>query len=148
MCWTLTIAGKSGELIRGHDRPPAGVRFAGYVDDLAALYATTRVVCCPILSGGGTRIKIIEGALQQRPIVATTIGAEGLELKAADGEIAIADDEAGFADAICRLFDDEAHAQQMGARARAGAVARYGEDRVLAALMAHLRQPEFPGFKR
>lgn len=75
----LRIAGKHCELIRGEGKPPEGVQaFWGFVPDLEDLYAQTRVVACPILSGGGTRIKIIEGALQGRPVASTTLGAEGL----------------------------------------------------------------------
>jgi hypothetical protein len=136
----LVVAGKASELVRGHDQPPPGVRFEGFVSDLQALYARTRVVCCPIQSGGGTRIKIIEGALQARPVVSTTLGAEGLDFAPARGEIDIADQPAAFADAMCRLFDDHAAAVRMGQAARAQALALYSEGQVLQRVVALLRQ--------
>jgi len=130
---TLVVAGKACERVRGHDAPPPGVRFEGFVPDLQALYARTRVVCCPILSGGGTRIKIIEGAMQARPIVSTPIGAEGLDFDPGRGEITLADTPSAFADGLNALFDDRPAgiAQEMGRRARDQAVGRYGEERVL-----------------
>jgi glycosyltransferase involved in cell wall biosynthesis len=57
------------------------VEFRGFVDDLSALYAETRIVCCPIVIGSGTRIKLVEAASYARPIVATRIGAEGLDFR-------------------------------------------------------------------
>ncbi|MHC5733168.1 MAG: glycosyltransferase family 4 protein, partial [Nostoc sp.] len=58
----LIIAGKSPENIRTYSDNIPGVEFTGFVPDINALYDQTRVVCCPILSGGGTRLKIIEAA--------------------------------------------------------------------------------------
>ena len=46
------------------------------VEDLDGLYRKSRVVCAPILWGGGTRFKIIEAASYCKPIVSTLIGAE------------------------------------------------------------------------
>jgi glycosyltransferase involved in cell wall biosynthesis len=134
----LVIAGKHCELIRGHRQPPAGVRFEGFVADLAGLYASTRVVCAPILSGGGTRIKLIEGALHARPLVATSIGAEGLDLSPERGEIVLADTAESFARSLSDLFDDESRCRRMGALARHRAMTRYDEDTVQARVAMHL----------
>jgi hypothetical protein len=134
----LVVAGKHCELISGHGRPPAGVRFEGFVADLAGLYASTRVVCAPILSGGGTRIKLIEGALHARPLVATSIGAEGLDFSPERGEIVLADTAEDFARSLSSLFDDESRCRRMGALARDRAVTRYDEDQVQAQVAMHL----------
>jgi glycosyltransferase involved in cell wall biosynthesis len=127
----LRIAGKAVDAIRGHDRPPPGVEILGFVDDLDALYASTQLVVCPLLSGGGTRIKIIEAALRARPVVSTTIGAEGLDLNPASGEIVIADGNAEFADSVCRLLGDPNEASRIGARSRAKATGLYEEAAVM-----------------
>lgn len=55
------------------------VDFEGYVDSLEQFYAGLDVVVAPILSGGGTRVKILEAAAFRRPVVATTVGAEGID---------------------------------------------------------------------
>ncbi|MBP6898899.1 MAG: glycosyltransferase [Burkholderiaceae bacterium] len=128
----LRIAGKDCERIAGFAAPPPGVEFLGFVLDLAALYAQTRVVACPIHSGGGTRIKIVEGALQQRPIVSTTLGAEGLVFSAERGEIVLADAAADFADALCALLDDPGRCLRLGEAARRCAMQHYDESRVTA----------------
>jgi GT2 family glycosyltransferase/glycosyltransferase involved in cell wall biosynthesis len=85
----------------------AGVRVVGYVDDLAATYASARVAIAPIRFGAGVKIKTIEALQHGVPVVATTTGAEGIELDEAEA-VAIHDDPAGFADAVVRLLRDEA----------------------------------------
>src|ERR1043166_8610383 len=87
----LIIAGGRPELIPCFGQPHAGVEYAGFVDDLDVLYSKARIVCCPILSGGGTRIKIIEAAAYGKAVVSTRVGAEGLDFE--DGsEIMLRDD--------------------------------------------------------
>src|SRR5262249_21225366 len=53
----LFVAGTQPERIPSYNKRPPGVEFTGFVDDLEALYQQSRVVCCPVLAGGGTRIK-------------------------------------------------------------------------------------------
>ncbi|CAH2031400.1 glycosyltransferase [Trichlorobacter ammonificans] len=48
--------------------------------DLVPLYERAGAVVVPLLSGGGTRIKILEAGLAGRPVFATAIGAYGLSL--------------------------------------------------------------------
>ena len=51
------------------------------VPDIRPFYRKARVVIVPLLSGGGTRIKILEAAVSERPIISTPIGAAGLDFK-------------------------------------------------------------------
>ncbi len=120
----LIIAGKEPEHIRSYLDRPAGVEFAGFVDDIDALYSRTRVVCCPILSGGGTRIKMIEAAAYGKAIVATRIGAEGLDMQ--DGKDFLLGEQAeDFANSCIRLLSDEVLCHQLGNAAREVVVRKY-----------------------
>lgn len=113
----LFIAGSEPERISAHASPPPGVEFTGFVEDLSDLYRRTRVVCCPIRVGGGTRLKILEAAAYGKPLVSTTIGAEGIELR--DGrEIFLRDEPMSFAASCAKLMADTSLAEQMGAAAR------------------------------
>jgi glycosyltransferase involved in cell wall biosynthesis len=141
----LFVAGKGCEHLQGFNAPPAGVEFLGFVDDLDALYAQTQVVACPILSGSGTRIKIIEAALRARPVVSTTIGAEGLELRMQNDEIVLADTAVDFAAAVSRLFHDPQAAVEIGLAARRKASTHYGELEVVKMLTDQLRALLPPG---
>lgn len=113
----LLIAGEGSEVI---PRPPTvdpAVEFLGFVPDLDRLYARIQVVCTPILSGSGTRIKIIEAAAFGRPVVSTTLGAEGLQFR--DGvEILLRDTPATFAAACIDLLRNPAMAERIALSGR------------------------------
>lgn len=55
-----------------------GIELYTNVPDVRPYYAMSRAVIVPILKGGGTRIKILEATLADRPVLATPMGAEGL----------------------------------------------------------------------
>jgi GT2 family glycosyltransferase len=93
------------------------LEMAGFVEDLRPLLEQTAVFVCPIRSGSGVRVKLLEAFAAGIPAVSTYIGAEGLARK--DGEIcALADDPEGFADRIIELFANPERAAEMAARAR------------------------------
>ena len=80
------------------------------------------VFVCPILSGSGMRVKLLEAFAAGIPVVSTPLGAEGLAGK--DGEIcALAEDPAEFARKIVELFDDPEKARKLACRAREQVVA-------------------------
>jgi glycosyltransferase involved in cell wall biosynthesis len=58
----VTFAGHRAEAVRHYAHPPPLVTFPGLVEDLDELYRGARMVICPILTGGGTRVKILEAA--------------------------------------------------------------------------------------
>jgi glycosyltransferase involved in cell wall biosynthesis len=74
--------------------------------------ATVNVV--PLRIGGGSRLKIPEALAMARPVLATTIGAEGLDLGDA---VVLRDEPAAFAAAVLEAFAQPA---AWDARARAG----------------------------
>jgi glycosyltransferase involved in cell wall biosynthesis len=117
-----------------------GVSGLGFVPDLAALYAESRVVCAPIVNGGGTRLKLIEAAAYARPMVATAVGAEGLAF--ADGEqILLREDDAALAAACVRLLQDDALAARLGLAARAVVRAQYEAGAIRARLAGIFAAP-------
>ncbi len=125
----LLLAGKRAERLSRAVAAEPGVERLGFVEDLDQLYARTRVVCCPLINGGGTRLKLIEGAAHGKPLVSTRVGAEGLDF--ADGsEVLLRDDDSGFAEACVRLIQDEALCQRLGDAAREKMRQDYEADRV------------------
>lgn len=58
----------------------ADIELYANVPDIRDYYKQCRAVVVPLLSGGGTRIKILEAALANRPVLSTPVGAEGLDL--------------------------------------------------------------------
>jgi len=76
----LKIVGGTPENIPAYYQRNEGVEFTGFVDELTDLYLKSRVFCCPVFSGSGTRVKLLEAGAYGKPIVSTTLGAEGLGL--------------------------------------------------------------------
>jgi glycosyltransferase involved in cell wall biosynthesis len=106
------------------------VTLAGYVDDIKTLVASCTISIAPLLSGGGTRLKILEAMALETPVVSTSKGAEGLEVK--DGEqILIADTPADYTECVIRLLKDENMRLQLVRKARILVQEKYNWDEVL-----------------
>ena len=65
--------------------------FIGGVPDTRPAWERTAIGIVPLLTGGGTRLKILEAAAMGVPVVSTSVGAEGLSL--ADDEAIVIRDE-------------------------------------------------------
>jgi glycosyltransferase involved in cell wall biosynthesis len=79
--------------------------------------ARSSVCVVPLRIGSGTRIKILEAAAMARPVVSTTLGAEGLDF--VDGrDILLADEPGAFAGAVAALLSDAARRRSIGDAAR------------------------------
>jgi glycosyltransferase involved in cell wall biosynthesis len=109
--------------IQALDEPP-NVRVLGFVDDVRDYMATARVMVVPLRSGGGTRLKIIEGLSFGVPTVSTTLGAEGLDL-VPGRDILIADEPQAIADEILRVLTDDDVATSLTAHGKSVARALY-----------------------
>jgi glycosyltransferase involved in cell wall biosynthesis len=121
---TLRLVGLRGETELRDLAGEPGVTVVGTVDDMRPELARARVAVAPIAIGGGTRIKILEAFAAARPVVSTTVGAEGIDAR--DGDtLLLRDDDAGFASAIGDLLLDAGRARAMGERGRALATSRY-----------------------
>lgn len=112
-------------LVVGREPTPAvtrlneldGVTVTGGVPDVAPYFAAAHLVVVPLLSGGGTRLKIVEAAASGRAIVSTGRGAEGLDVEAGR-ELLLADDAEAFATAALALLDDPQRRAQLATAAR------------------------------
>jgi glycosyltransferase involved in cell wall biosynthesis len=127
------FAGASPGCIVDPASAPSGCRLLGFVPDLEATYAQASVVIAPILTGGGTRVKLVEAALRGKPMVSTTLGAHGLGL--IDGQqVRLADNPADFARACVSLLTQPDEAQRLGEAARAVAREHFDRSQIAAAL--------------
>lgn len=93
-----------------------GVDALGWMADPNAEIATWSAMVIPIRFGGGTRIKIADAFSRRCPVVATSMGAFGYEVR--DGQqLRIADAPARFAQACVDLVRDPEAGSQMAQRA-------------------------------
>jgi glycosyltransferase involved in cell wall biosynthesis len=114
--------------------------FTGAVDDVKPYYNKAAVSIVPLLTGSGTRLKILEAMGMGVPVVSTTIGAEGIDYK--DGkEILIADEENDFANKIIGLLKDMNKREKVSTEARKLAVSQY-DWKVIGDKMAHFLNKE------
>ncbi|MGD0045458.1 MAG: glycosyltransferase [Bryobacteraceae bacterium] len=121
--------------IVGSDPPPAhtyadyaaNLEMLGTVADIREPLERFAVFVCPVLSGSGVRVKLLEAYAAGIPVVSTAIGAEGLA--AEDGRFcALADSPEAFAARVTRLFADPVEAAAMATRARAEVEANWAID--------------------
>ena len=121
---SLTITGSTKGVDLAGLPAAADVKFSGYVDDVRPLVGGAAVCIVPIRQGSGTRLKILEAMALGTPVVATSKGAEGLDIR--DGEhILLADDSAAFAERVLQLLGDPALRQRLAANARRLVEERY-----------------------
>jgi glycosyltransferase involved in cell wall biosynthesis len=103
----------------------SGITVTGTVDDVRPYLDEAEIAVVPLRAGGGTRLKIFEALAMRKPVVSTTIGAEGLGL--VDGRhFVAADGPAAFAAAIDRLFGDPRAREALGEAGRALVEADFG----------------------
>lgn len=111
-----------------------GVHVTGRVDDVVPYYRRSAVVVVPLRAGGGTRLKVLEAMALGRPVVATTVGCEGLDV--IDGEhLLIADSPEQFTEKTVRLLTDRALYQRIATNARQLVVSRYDWDAIARRLL-------------
>lgn len=96
------------------------VEVTGTVPSVVEHLHQAAVVIVPLRIGGGTRLKIYEAMAARRPVVSTSIGAEGLDVTHGK-DIVLADDPVAFADAVVRLIGDAAARSRIGDAAAATA---------------------------
>lgn len=82
-----------------------GVNGRGFVTDLALELAHYKVMVAPLRLGGGTKVKILDAMAAGVPVVTTSIGAEGLNLRSGTHAL-IADNTHDFANHVRRLLCD------------------------------------------
>ncbi len=114
------------------------VEVTGTVPDLDPWYARTRVCLAPLLAGGGSRLKILESLAAGRPVVATSIGAEGLEDLIGRG-VVVADAPEDMASAVARLLADPAASAALGRAGVAAVAADHSWEAAVRPLVAALR---------
>jgi polysaccharide biosynthesis protein PslH len=90
---------------------------SGPMPDAVAEIAAARASVVPLLSGSGTRFKIIEAWAAGTPVISTTIGAEGLGARHGE-HLLIADTPNDFASAISTVLNDHTLSSRLASAGR------------------------------
>ncbi len=89
------------------------IEVLGGIDDIRDAFATAHVLLAPIRSGKGTRYKVLEAMITGTPVVATTLAAEGLDLKNGQ-DVLIADTPTQLASSTVDLLKNKALQKRLG----------------------------------
>jgi len=113
-------------------------------EDMRPWIARAAVCVCPILEGGGTRLKILDALAMGKPMVSTTVGCEGLRVSHGQN-ILIADGADEFAARLVQLFEREDLRHQLGTCGRSLVEREYCWERIgqqLQEAYCHALQPD------
>jgi glycosyltransferase involved in cell wall biosynthesis len=89
------------------------VTVTGFVEDVRPYLADGTVVVVPLRFGSGTRLKILDAWAMAKPVVSTSIGAEGLAVRHGEN-IVLADAPDHFARSVLGLLGDRQKRTRLG----------------------------------
>ncbi len=102
------VAGRNAPVWLQKKLEAPNVVFEGEVADAYEFMNSKSIMIVPLHSGSGMRIKVIEGMALGKPIVATTVGTEGISTTSGKN-IIVADNAADFNKAIFELIENRNH---------------------------------------
>lgn len=143
----FVLAGRSApasiQALAGH---PA-IEFMGEVDDMFTLARRVAVMVVPLRIGAGTRLKILEALAWGKPVVTTSIGAEGIEFTPG-ADLLVADQPELFAQTVAELLADPLQQRRLSQSGRRQVETMYttqrSVDRLLNVLGLAMPTPELP----
>lgn len=101
----------------------------GFVDDIRPFIAQAGIYVCPIMDGGGTKLKLLDAFAMGKAVLAHPIACEGLKVR--EGEnVLLANSDGAFISGIQQLIGDRALRQRLELGARKLAEAEYGYDAI------------------
>jgi len=112
-------------MICGYAMPPAWkeqwpddrIEYEGYVSDLRDAQNKSTVFIAALRSGGGSKLKVLEAMAAGLPLVSTSQGVSGLDVKLGVDYLG-GDDVKSLVDALCLLLSDIERAKQVADSAR------------------------------
>ena len=112
------------------------IKVLGEIDNVEAFYNKVDIVIVPLLSGSGMRIKVIEAMAYKKPIISTSIGAEGINYRNNEN-IIIQDEENGFLNAITDLIKDRDKADKIAQKGLEHVHANFDNNQLIKKLLNH-----------
>ncbi len=124
----------------GDDR----VRTPGFVEDVRPWIDEAAIYVCPIRDGGGTRLKILDALAMSKPLVATGLSVEGLDLTE-EVHYLRAENPLEFLEQIRRLDHNPQLARSLGNAGRQFVEGRYSWPQVGLALATAYETARYNG---
>jgi polysaccharide biosynthesis protein PslH len=96
----------------------------GWVPDVRPYLSAAAAVVVPVRMGSGTRLKVLDGLAAGKPVVSTSLGCEGIDVR--DGEhVLLGDEPRCFADHVLAVLKDQSLSSGLGRRGRRLVEAKY-----------------------
>lgn len=118
------IGGGVTNKLRRYASVDSSIKILGYVDDPIPFLQRATVFIAPILSGSGTRLKLLEAMAARKAIVTTKIGCEGI-MGINNIHLLIADTPEQFAGSVVRTVRDYDLRNRLGNNARKMIIPNY-----------------------
>ncbi len=93
------------------------INFTGPLDNLNSIFNKATIAIAPLISGSGTRLKILNYLSAGIPTISTSKGAEGLGLSH-NKNIIINDDWDSFSESVINLINDQGKSKRISANGR------------------------------
>jgi sugar transferase (PEP-CTERM/EpsH1 system associated) len=116
-----------------------GVFVTGSVPDVTPYYRRAKVCIVPLRAGSGSRLKILEAMALGRPVISTTIGAEGLDVTSGK-HLIIANNSWEFAEKTIELLERQDLRQRLITDARNHVVVTYDWDVISKKLLSTIEE--------
>ncbi len=127
---SLCVVGrKPSRRLREFAAKDGSIRLTSWVEDIRPYLGVAEVCIVPLRIGGGTRLKIFEAMAMSKPVVSTSIGAEGLPVIHGEN-ILLANRPADFASSVVSLLRNPVERKNLGDASRKMVKENYSWERV------------------
>ena len=122
----FNIVGRNPDsrLIEASEKYTENIVFHGFVDSIEDVFKLGRVFILPLRFGSGMKVKCLDALYAGMPVVTTSIGAEGIDLKH-DEHALICDDSDEFSTSVLELLSNSVKWKTMSKASRALANQKY-----------------------
>ncbi|WP_309381111.1 glycosyltransferase family 4 protein [Cerasicoccus frondis] len=105
--------------------------------DMRPYFEDADIFAVPLQYGGGTRLKILEAMSMGKPVISTSIGAEGLEVTP-ETDLILAESSESMASAILNLIQNKSLRESLGINARKLVEQKYQWSQITKAALTQL----------
>jgi glycosyltransferase involved in cell wall biosynthesis len=133
----LVIAGKGNKAAFGN-RKLKNLQIFDFIENAQQFINEHDIMVVPLLSGSGMRIKIMEGLALGKPIITTSIGAEGIEITDKEN-IFIADTPEEMMQTIDYCINNVQKSEEIGKNARKLIENKYTQEKITQDLITYLK---------
>ena len=114
----ITVVGrKPPEWLTQLGEADARIMLTGFVDDVRPYFKEAVAYICPIRTGGGTRLKILDALAMGMPLIGTTFACSGISVQD-EKHVLLADTAPAFAEQIIRALSSVALRERLAAAGR------------------------------